>query len=54
MRPFTTTRDVDAYLLGRFGLQQGSFINYPYHPEDFLVLFRDAEAMVLCFACTCF
>jgi hypothetical protein len=45
-RPFASTRDVDAYLLGRFGLEQGSFITYPYHPEDFLVLFRDAEAML--------
>jgi hypothetical protein len=45
-RLFASTRDVDAYLLGRFGLEQGSFITYPYHPEDFLILFRDAEAMV--------
>jgi hypothetical protein len=45
-RLFASTRDVDAYLLGLFGLEQGSFITYPYHPEDFLILFRDAEAMM--------
>jgi hypothetical protein len=43
---FASTSDVDAYLSGRFGVATGSFITYPFHPEDFLVVFTDSSEML--------
>nr|TKW21349.1 hypothetical protein SEVIR_4G164600v2 [Setaria viridis] len=45
-RPETSSADVHAYLMGHFGVELRSFMVHPHYPEDFLVMFRDANAMM--------
>jgi hypothetical protein len=42
-RPELTPSDVQAYIMGHFGLPSGSFTVHVHHPEDFLVLFGDYD-----------
>jgi hypothetical protein len=44
-RPELTPSDVQAYIMGHFGLPSGSFMVHVHHPEDFLVLFRDYDVL---------
>ncbi|CAL5019855.1 unnamed protein product [Urochloa decumbens] len=45
-RPDITSAEVKTYLETRFGVAPGTFLVYPHRPEDFLIMFRDAEAML--------
>lgn len=45
-RPETSSADVHAYLMGHFGVELRSFMVHPHYLEDFLVMFRDANAMM--------
>jgi hypothetical protein len=44
-RPELTPSDVQAYIMGHFGLPSGSFTVHVHHPEDFLVLFHDYDVL---------
>jgi hypothetical protein len=45
-RPSVSTTEVVAYLNGRLGVVPGTFIAYPFHPEDFLIVFQDGPEML--------
>jgi hypothetical protein len=37
--------DVQAYIMGHFGLPLGSFTVHPNHLKDFIMLFRDFDVL---------
>lgn len=41
-----TPSDVQAYIMGHFRVELGTFMVHPHYLEEFLVLFRDASVML--------
>ncbi|CAO2168716.1 unnamed protein product [Urochloa humidicola] len=44
--PDISPTKVKEFLEARLGVLPGSFLVYPHHPDEFLVMFRDVDAML--------